>query len=364
MQKIHFGSAQSKLELIQNRVLQSIELTFAKVALHISDPQQFPIPSNSQTLEQAVKKYVNKLPEDEKNYFIAQGKAIAQSPSASRISRYGDLSSIPFDKPASIIDQVKTMPLPNTMKFDENDKNEIYRRNKHIRDLEATNDKPERVPRGAQPKTLRLSIDRLHCIDPQDVRKDEIQVNGFTVSAINQLLDVNTIELGKFKSGDDIAINKTIIDFDLREANVFPQRFFTGLFLIDKDSKKDDEKLQAKIDLHANISAYALALADVFGAVAIALVFTVAVEAIIITGWVLFALASIFAIYSTVFGHFLPQLRLSEVSNQISDAFSFDLQTLAPGQFEIRKFDVDLVGSKFEKMTGKYELSLKWARID
>ena len=58
MQKIHFGSAQSKLELIQNRVLQSIELTFAKVALHISDPQQFPIPSNSQTLEQAVKKYV------------------------------------------------------------------------------------------------------------------------------------------------------------------------------------------------------------------------------------------------------------------------------------------------------------------
>lgn len=364
MQKIQFGSAQPKLELIQNRIFQSIELTFAKVALHLSDPQQYPIPANSQTLEQAIKKYVSKLNTDEKNYFIAQGKTIALSPTASRLSKYGDLSTIPFDKAVSIIEQVKTMPLPPAMKFDENDKHEIFRRNKHIRELETTNDNHVRVPRGAQPKNLRLSIDRLHCIDPQDVRKDEIQIKGFTVSAINQRLDVNTIELGKFKSGDDIAVNKTIIDFDLREANVFPQRFFTGLFLIDKDSKKDDEKLQAKIDLHADVSTYALALADVLGAVAIALVFTVAVEAIIITGWVLFALAAIVAVYSTVFGHFLPQLRLSEVSNQISDAFSFDLQTLAPGQFEIRKFDVDLIGSKFEKMTGKYELSLKWARVD
>ena len=170
------------------------------------------------------------------------------------------------------------------------------------------------------------------------------------------LLPVNT------KKNEEKQLQIKLRDFDLQSAGFFPQDFLVGLFVFEKDSKKDDEIINATLELIQGIGLWILAVGDVLGVASL----VVTLAGSMPVGFALAIVAlSMGALGLIIIGliNLVNGLRLSEISIQITDQFTFDTNTLNPGQFVLRKFNVDLIGSTIQKMTGKYEITLKWTGV-
>ena len=367
MRKLKTESTTDRMVFIKSHLSNSIELAFTKVAMHIKEPTKYPLPTDHKSFEQILKKIYTQFDSSGKNKMIERYAKIPDANNLQTKRKYGNLLNIDLSSKKSIFEQATTLITTDDIQLDASELNSFEKllqphlpkgRTKH-----AATKTLKGTPRGNAPGTLRLSLEKIKCVDTQDVRKDEISIKGFTISSILENEEIEETSLGKFKVAEEKVLNTLIRDFDLREANTFPQTFIAGIFVIERDTKKDDATLERTIDIASQVALAALVAGQLGGLGALAALIT-KIPPLLVASLVFVIVTLAIAILIEIFGVIVPQLRLSEVSQELQDIFVMDINTLGVGESESNTFNAQLTGTNFLKLKGNYDVTVKWERVD
>lgn len=353
----------TKHALLQERIKNTLDLTFAKVAAHIYAPQQYAMPADNNALENKILRFYRILKPKEQEKFLLSTNLLFNQSAAANNKRFEDLMEIDLKSPVAMLEKIKAHPLPEKFHFTEKDI-EIFNEpvSRFVNLQKPKTGLKVALQQVIEPQTLSLTLDTIKCVDPQDLIKDEIFFSGFTIDALGNNESIPFTSAGKFKKDDSKALQLKLRDFNLLSAGFFPQDFLVGLFIFEKDSKKDDVQLQITMELIQDIGLWILAAGDAIAIAALAVTLGGAMPAGFALAIVALAMGAIGLLLIGIVS-LVNNLRLAEISIQITDQFTFDTNTLNPGQFVLRKFNVDLIGSTIQKMTGKYEITLKWTGV-
>ena len=331
MKNIRTTQPEIKQVALQQRLKNMLDLTIAKVAAHVKAPQQYAMPADSSALEHKILRFYNVLKPHEKETFLAKTNLLFNQSATENRKRFEDLMDIDIKSSTPMLDKIKAFPLPVKYHFTEKEATAIIEKSAKLKTIQKTKSGLTIAPQqAAEPRTLSLFLESVKCNDPQDVLKDEILFSGFTLDALG--------------------VNEPI-----------PQDFLLALFVFEKDSKKDDERLKFTMELIQDIGLWVLAAADVIAIAA--LVVTIASTspvgmALIIASGVIAAIGlSIIGVISLI-----NNLRLAEISLQVTDLFTFPDPPINVGEQVINKHQVVLAGSLSGVMKGNYDLQFRWER--
>jgi len=367
MKHVRLGNTEPKVELMKQRMQQVMDLTFAKVAAHVSNPTQYPLPTGNKSLEKALHDLYKAIPKKRQGDFLKTGNEILSQGEQVRKQRFGDLANVDFKSRTPFAEQIKKMPLPQHLIFTQEELEDFTKSNPRSKLIPRAEVEPVagkgRTPRGAQ-RTISLSVEKITCLQTQERRKDELLLDGFFVNAFGETTFLDQIDVGDIEDGQSISLGAKgkITDFDLNAFGSFPQFFTGGFFIIEKDLIANQELLQKifrvigiTCGVLAGITMTMLGMALVLAAMqlyaAAAVLMTGFIVGAIVTG-VLLALGLL--ISYTVEGDF---------SNTILDPFTFDLNplTLQIGESEIHQQEATVSGF-IKKRTGRYTLEIHWLR--
>lgn len=118
----------TKLEWLK-RTSKSIDIALERVVAHNENPKLYPLPSNSKSIERALHRLFETLPRKNKNDLIDKVNPTLKASSTKRSQIYGDLADVDFRSSVSVVDQVKTKPVPGSGWF-----RVSHRRFGHIQD--------------------------------------------------------------------------------------------------------------------------------------------------------------------------------------------------------------------------------------
>ncbi|HRF76988.1 MAG TPA: hypothetical protein PLJ00_12290 [Chitinophagales bacterium] len=362
MKNIRTTQPEIKQVALQQRLKNMLDLTIAKVAAHVKAPQQYAMPADSSALEHKILRFYNVLKPHEKETFLAKTNLLFNQSATENRKRFEDLMDIDIKSSTPMLDKIKAFPLPVKYHFTEKEATAIIEKSAKLKTIQKTKSGLTIAPQqAAEPRTLSLFLESVKCNDPQDVLKDEIFFSGFTLDALGVNEPIPFTSAGKYKKNDFKQLQIKLRDFDLRAAGVFPQDFLLALFVFEKDSKKDDERLKFTMELIQDIGLWVLAAADVIAIAA--LVVTIASTspvgmALIIASGVIAAIGlSIIGVISLI-----NNLRLAEISLQVTDLFTFPDPPINVGEQVINKHQVVLAGSLSGVMKGNYDLQFRWER--
>lgn len=364
MQQIHFGIAQQKVDMLRARVGHLLELTVARVSAHIQMPAAYPVPNDPNALEHKLLTFYQSLTQAERKKFIDTTNVLNSNTQQANRQKYGDLMDLDFKNSSSILEQIKSFPLPEQYTFTHAEAEAITgARKKHNlsgkKIVSAVNRNAQ--PTILAPRTLTLTLEKIKCIDPQDLIKDEIFFTGFTIDALGIETPVATTSAGKYKKGDSKELSLKLKDFDLREAGFFPQNFLLSVLLFDKDAKnKDDEKINRIKDLLIDVGCWGLAVADVIsigGFITVLAGGTTVATALIIGALAIGAISIMILIAGGI-----TALRAADFSETILDFFIFDNPPLAIGEFvDVTKRAV-IQSAHDGLLKGNYDITFRWER--
>ena len=115
----------TKLNFLKDRMKKIVDISLERVVAHNENPQYYPLPANSKSLERALHTMFKALPNRDQRKLIDKVNKTLKAGTAERKRIYGDLAEVNFRSSASLVDQVKTKPIPSNLKFTEADLNEI-----------------------------------------------------------------------------------------------------------------------------------------------------------------------------------------------------------------------------------------------
>ena len=352
----------AKEAAFQLRLKNALDLTFAKVAAHIHAPQQYAMPTGSGALEHKILRFYQLLNQKGKTAFLEKTNLLITQSAAANRQRFEDLLDIDITSSGTMLDKIKAHPLPEKYHFTQKESEALNAKVNKFNTSKKSVLSSKILPQQAvEPQTLSLFLETIRCKDPQDVLKDEIFYAGFTLNAVGVNEPIPFSSAGKFKKNDEKQLQVKLRDFDLQSAGFFPQDFLVGLFVFEKDSKKDDEIIKFTMELLQDIGLWVLAVAD-----------AIAIAALVVTlggsmpaGFALAIVAlSMGAVGLLIIGivSLVNGLRLSEVSIQVTDLFRFQDATIKIGERVLNKHAVTINGSLFESISGNYEVTFRWER--
>lgn len=346
-----FGRANNKMQLLTNRLKNMVELTMAKVAAHVNAPQAYPLPADQQSLEHAIYKYYNVLPKSKQKHFFDNANKILNAGETNRKAQFGDLATLDFKSNKSLAAQIKELPLPANMKLNEAEEKEVLSKaenHPHLKRRKSIAIEPQ----GVAPRTLSLFLESITCNDTSDVRKDEISITGIVVDALNRTSTIVTKNLGKFKKDDSKNNKIKLFDFDLREANTFPQSFFTTLFITDSDLFRNDNAATAFLYYMTALSTTLFAVGITLAAAMFYNPITDIIASIIIG----------LGLITLVIGGF-GYLLTDDISKPESDQFIFTFPPgIAIGEGVTTPLDFEIINSYSLNVDGKYASNIRWER--
>jgi hypothetical protein len=362
MKNIRTDKPENKQADLQQRLKNVLDLTFAKVAAHIKSPQQYAMPADNAALEHKILRFYNVLKTKEKETFLEKTNLLFNHSAAENRKRFEDLMDMDLKSSSTMLDKIKTHPLPAKYHFTDKEATAIIEKSAKLKSFQKPKSGLKIAPQQAgEPRTLSLFLESVKCKDPQDIIKDELFFSGFTVDALGVNEPIPFTSAGKYKKNDVKQLQIKLRDFDLRAAGVFPQDFLLALFVFEKDSKKDDERLKFTMELIQDIGLWVLAAADVIAVAAliVTLASTTPVGmALIIASGIIGAVGLlIIGVISLV-----NNLRLAEISLQVTDLFTFPDPPINVGEEVINTHPVALAGSLSGVLKGNYELQFKWER--
>ncbi|MFI5220491.1 MAG: hypothetical protein ACHQNT_13480 [Bacteroidia bacterium] len=357
------GPAANTIDLLQKRVANTIDLSLEKVAMHLKDSAAYPITSDKKTIERAILDLYYSIPEAKRKKFTDKLNERFQSTTAERQLKYGDLLNINLHNSEPVASQVKKLELPVTHRFStvqQKEFEEHYSKHPvtgHKRVVRTVSD-PK--PQGLQPRTFSLFLDKIICKQPNDIRKDEIDIAGFVVDALQTSTDIKPFFAGKFKKGESANLGKKIFDFDLRAAGTFPQLFTAGFVIVEKDwfESNTADKLISALEI---IAATSSVLLFVFGG--LALITPPGVDAV----FIILMFVSLGIELLSVALQVVIQLMKDDFFTPVIDSFIFDIPPVIPvGADFNRSLEPQFLRSKLigdeQKVNGKYTLNIRWER--
>lgn len=229
-----------KIKLVKVRVENTVQLGFEKAVAHYENPSMYPLPNNSKSVEKAFYSFIQTLPNSKRNKMVDKINETLKASSAYRANKYKDLVNVNFKSSVSITDQVKAMPVPDELKFTEEEGNEMASEFKrktenHKNTGYATSSKPQ-PQQAASASKVSFFVDNMTCLNPDDVRKDEINLAGFSVDSVGGNVEFGPLFVGKFRKNETVLLGGKSKLFTL---NIDPaqlaQSFIAGLFIVESD---------------------------------------------------------------------------------------------------------------------------------
>lgn len=330
-----------KLGSLVERTTKAVDLAMEKVVAHHQNPQQYPLPADSKSLERAFHNLFEKLPALKRKKVINKANETLKASSSERTRIYGDLAQVDLRSAVSVGEQVKSLPLPANLRFTQAETKSVMAKFKTLAAKPKATGRPRQA---AEASEIGFVVQNLTCVKPNDIRKDEVSLAGFGVDNVGNAFNVAPFFVGKFKKGDTLGVGAgNLFNFKLAEG-VFPKAFTASFFLVEKDLLRNSDFINAVI---ISLQVAGAALVAIFegmlivaaagGPVSVALVIAAAV-----TG--------------------LGLVILAKVSSIMLDDFSFDSidvlvldAPVAPGTTFDRSFEIQVGVYR-----GKYRATAQW----
>ena len=363
----NFIQTSPKIKNLKTRVKNTLSLAVERAAGHLHDPQKYPLPGSSNSLEHAVCNIFASLSDRKQRKVFDRIKNNLQASATKRNQLYGDLAAVNFSSAKTITEQVTAMPVPQNLQLTQDDLDKI---NGAAKEQIANSKKPgystgkksfySKIKKDAQAQavvvnpTLAFFVDSITCQKTSEIRKDEITITGFASDSNNVQQDAPSFFSGDFKKGDSAVVSKRLFNFILDGGSVGePVTVAAGLFLVERDLIHNVElarKLEALfVILGATFVAIGAAIL-VLGLLAVPLVF-VTVPMMLIA----FSLGLFFQfVGSHVFG---------VIADDFSTAASDSITLAAPftiGDRFARTLSFQLDNYSGDLTLGKYTAAVHW----
>jgi hypothetical protein len=223
-----------KLQKLAERMASGFELAIEKVVAHLQDPKRYPLPSGTKTTEHRLRALVEQLPATKRRELAKQIMPRVEAGKAERERRLGDLAKIDLRSKQSVVEQLKSVPLPDALRLTQVDVTAIKREIDEI--LE---DLQDIVPPGPAPElnTLLARVLEVRCVKTADVRKDKITLTGLAVDNLGNAQPFGPINLGEFKDGKAVPFpgpdHLQVATFDITQGDQFPKEFSVFFTMIE-----------------------------------------------------------------------------------------------------------------------------------
>ncbi len=341
-----------KIKLARERAGNAVWLGFEKAVAHFENPSVFPLPADNKSVERAFFNFMNTLSKSKRNKVIDKINETLKTSTGARAAKYKDIVNVNFKSAVPIAQQVKTMSVPDELKFIEADINEMEAELKRKAEKPkktgyATSSKPQQA---VASRRVGFFIDNMKCLNPDDVRKDEINLAGFSVDTAGNDATLAPFFVGKFRKDETVLLNNNSKLFTLAiDPLQAVQTFTAGLFIIESDLVSNPDTVNK--------------LALLFAAIALAL--SLVALGIVIAG-TLGAAVTLTSMFIAFFGglsfslvsRFIPLIG-DDISLAVTDTLTFNGTVDVGATFERtltigKGFDIN---STFD---GKYTATARW----
>ena len=335
----------TKLDWLKQRTSKSIDIALERVVAHNENPQFYPLPSDSKSLERALNRLFETLPRKKQKDLIDKVNKTLKASSAQRKQMYGDLADVDFRSPSSVVNQVKIKPVPANLQVTEADLNEIRSRLK-LKPVKPQKPSLSPVPTQIVEATeVGFEVVSLTCIKPSDLRTDEVNLTGSAVDNVGGALQLAPFFVGKFKKGETLPLGAKgrVFNFKLT-VGAFPKTFIAVIFVVEKDLLRNSDFVDGVITFCVAAGA---ALAAISGGMIAVGVLGGPASAPLIVGVLVAELLLLAG------GSVISKMR-DDVSFPGSDALTLDAP-VAPGTtFDRAPLPLELV------IKGEYQAAIRW----
>ena len=359
--QLNTAALERKLSLAQARVQNAVSLAFEKAVAHRADPANNPLPPSSRTVERAFHNFLETLPAGKRSRIIDRLKESLHTGPAARAERYGDLVNVNFRSPVPIADQIKALPVPAELRFNAAESEELTTRLHLKADKKSVKKRPAGgvAPiAGVLPEqdvvSTRVSfiVDSMTCLNPDDVRKDEINLAGFAVDSNGNESQLAPFFIGKFKKNDSVALGGTGKLFTLPlDPVIFPQSFTAGLFIVESDLISSQETID-------KLTVLFIAVGVAIAVVAVALMVVSAFVAPVISVAAAYVLVMVSSAFQGIGLQFIPLLG-DDISLPVADTLLIEDKVVI-GESFARNLTIGKGFDPAGPFDGKYTVAARW----
>lgn len=339
-----------KMQFVQQRFRQIVDLSAEKVARHLENPGQYPMPASKKNIEHALLDVIKEVGSVREKKFRDRLKEITGLSSTARQQRFDELADTDLKKNKAVAALVSEIQTSEQYKLTPQEIKAIRAAAKLPVHKKA---KPTlKTPRQAVTATnLDFFVDSLTCERTNDLRKDEISITGFATDAVGVNSEKAPFFVGEFKKGDTISLgaNSFFFNFSVDNGSVggeFPLTFIAGVIITEADAIKNKE-LGRKLAVLFSI---------------LFVVFVTAATAVLFFPAVPFAVAEagfIAASISGILGHYVFPLLTDDFSDPVFDTLILDAPP-AIGDTFTRTIDAGIGISILGGNKGKYKANVRW----
>ena len=212
-----------KLKALANRAAKILELAFQKAAAHDDRASKYPLPGDTNSAEAQAYRLLKDLPLVRRKALKKHLMEGVEASASQRQLKFGDLSKVDLKSRTSVMDQVRTLPVPASVRMTAQD---IDRARMSVERLSLP------VAGQAQalpfvPTAMLARITQIECVKPSkqlEIGKDEISVSAVLVDDLGNVTASPPFDAGKFKKGERKPFQHVVCSFNLA-GGVFPKSF-------------------------------------------------------------------------------------------------------------------------------------------
>ncbi len=192
--------ADPKLRQIARRVANSARLAAEKAVAHEADPQKYPLPRGSKSLERIFHARFRALPQAKSEMAIPRVMRSVQAAPGVRTRFFKDLAAVDLQSATDVRSQVRQLDFPNELKIDP------ARLVTILSPIVPVGPPP--VPSAGQSSTLGFKICQVKCLDetnsfwePEWSGSDEIDLGGNRIDPLGEEHTIDRFRVGDFDDG-------------------------------------------------------------------------------------------------------------------------------------------------------------------
>jgi len=353
-----------KIELARERTINVVNLAFEKAIAHRENPSKYPLPTSNRSVERAFHNFLEVVPKAKRNKIIDKVNETLKASATTRSSKYKDIVNVDFRSKTAIAEQVKALSVPEELRFNEAEGNELLARFHQRADKKALKKREgkfaagEGAARQSQPQQAAVAtkvsfvVDTMTCLNPDDLMKDEINLAGFSIDVNGNNVELAPRFVGQFKKNDTLGLgaNGTLFTLDI-DPLLASQSFTAGLFIVESDLVSDPEVIRK---LGLLFAAIGVAIAVVAVALMVVSVFVAPVISVAMA-YFLVSLSFAFQVFSLQ----LIPLFGDDISLPITDTLLVE-EKIDVGESFARNLQIGKGFDPQSTFDGKYTLAARW----
>ncbi len=344
-------NTEKKIEKLNERMKNMVQISFEKAVAHYEAPQTYPLPAGNRSIEYCFYDLISSLPKSKRNKVIDKINQTLKADLSQRTNVYKDLAGLNFKSSASISEQVKELGLPEGLKIIQEDTEIIQSKYKIIA---GKNVKRDLSTRQVIDKAEKISffVDNMTCLNPDDLHKDEINLAAFGIDTAGNTVNVTPFFIGKFRKNETVLLGDKNRLFTLNiDAALQINNFIAGLFIVEKDLISNDETVR-------KLSLLFTAIGTAIAVTMLALIVISVFVAPVITVTFAYIMSFASATFLDLGVQFIP-LMADDISLAATDTFTID-GSIAVGDVFDRTLQIGKGFDIASTFDGKYTAVGRW----